>query len=190
MKVHLPALAHIQLKNGMIDDPEEVIVRRLSDMPTYYRDRYAVQEMLHDDPVIYRVYMPNQPSEATGMYTATSVIEPGRVGKEYFMTKGHYHEDLSAPEVYLTLNGRGLLLMQTHTEQVEAQEMLPGNINYIPGAWAHRTINTGDTPLAFFAIWPTNAGHDYESVERYGFLRRVFAGEHGPELRVRDSSHN
>jgi glucose-6-phosphate isomerase len=68
--------------------------------------------------------------------------------------------------------------------------MQPGCISYIPGEWAHRTINTGDTPLVLFAIWPIDAGHDYESVERYGFLRRVFEGEDGPELLVSGSSPN
>jgi glucose-6-phosphate isomerase len=182
MQQSLPVLAHIQLKNGVVDDPEEVIIRRLSDMPKYYRDQYAVQMLLDDDPVIYKVYMPKQPSEAIGLYTATSVIEAGDIGNEYFMTKGHFHEDLSSPEVYLTLQGQGMLLMQTHSGQVETHDMKPGNVSYIQGDWAHRTINIGNELLVFFAFWPIEAGHDYESIEETGFLRRVLKGVDGPVL--------
>jgi glucose-6-phosphate isomerase len=182
MEHTLPVLAHIQLKNGVVDDPEKVITRRLSDMPTHYGDQNAVQMLLDDDPVIYRVYMPKQPSEAIGLYTASSVIEAGSVGEEYFMTKGHFHEDLSAPEIYMTLQGHGMLLMQTHDGQVEAHEMEPGNVSYIPGDWAHRTINIGEEPLVFFAIWPIEAGHNYESIEESGFLRQVLKGVDGPVL--------
>jgi glucose-6-phosphate isomerase len=110
------------------------------------------------------------------------VIEPGTIGDEYYMTKGHFHQDLSAPEIYLTLSGRGILLMQTRDGQLEVHDMQPGSITYIPGEWAHRTINTGDEPLVFFGVWPVSAGHDYESIEESGFLRRVIRGEAGPRL--------
>jgi glucose-6-phosphate isomerase len=67
--------------------------------------------------------------------------------------------------------------------------MQPGDLSYIPGKWAHRTINTGDAPLVFFAIWPVDAGHDYESIEKSGFLRRVLKGEDGSEYFVAASSN-
>lgn len=179
---NIPVLAQIHLENGGIDDAEEIVVRRLSDMSDHYRDQEAVKNLLDDDPVIYRVYMPRQPSEAIGLYTGTSVIEPGTIGDEYYMTKGHFHVDLSAPEIYLTFRGHGLLIMQTHDGQVLVHQMGPGSISFIPGEWAHRTVNTGDEPLVFLGVWPVSAGHDYKSIEESGFLLRVVKGEDGPKL--------
>lgn len=177
-----PQLAQINLANGVIVDPETVIERRLSDMADHYQDQEAVTELLSVDPVIYRVYMPKQPGEAIGLYTATSIIEPGVVGEEYYMTKGHFHIQEAAPEVYLTLQGEGRLVMQTRSGQTEVQEMKCGVVNYIPGAWAHRTVNTGSVPLVFFATWPVNAGHDYESISDSGFDCLVFTGNDGPRV--------
>jgi glucose-6-phosphate isomerase len=184
MDTPIPMLAHIHLEHGQVEDPAEVITRRLSDMASHYQDAAAVQNLLKQDPVIYQVYMPNQPGELIGLYTATSVIEPGTIGDEFYMTKGHFHVDRNAPEIYLTLSGRGILLMQNHEGQIRMHQMQPGDLSFIPGEWAHRTINTGEAPLVFFATWPVEAGHDYESIEKSGFLRRVFKGEDGPEFSV------
>jgi glucose-6-phosphate isomerase len=165
----MPMLSQIDLEHGTIKDATEVIVRHLSDMQGHYQDQSAVHDLLQEDPVLYRVYLTTPTDHEYQWRTAMSVIEPGKVGDEYYMTKGHFHEDQQAPEVYLTLLGKGQIVMQTHDGQSEAQPMHPGAINYIPGGWAHRTINTGDRPLAFFAVWPADAGHDYAGVADRGF---------------------
>lgn len=178
----LPRFASINLADGAIVDAAEVIVRRLSDMPASFHDQRAVQALLVSDPVLYRVYMPRQPGGSFGLYTATSVIEPGRVGDEYYMTKGHFHVNEGAPEVYLTLSGEGKLLMQTRDGRFEMQDMKPGVVNLIPGEWAHRTVNTGETRLVFLGVWPADAGHDYDSVYEQGFARLVLATADGPQV--------
>jgi glucose-6-phosphate isomerase len=165
----MPMLAQIEMENGSIKGAPEVIVRRLSDMQGHYQDQAAVHELLSEDPILYRVYMTTPSDHEVQWRTAMSVIEPGKVGAEYYMTKGHFHKDEQAPEVYLTLLGEGKIVMQTHGGQNEVLPMFPGAINYIPGGWAHRTVNTGDRPLAFFAVWPTDAGHDYAGVAERGF---------------------
>ena len=165
----MPMLSQIDLENGTIKDAAEIIVRRLSDMQGHYQDQASVSELLLEDPILYRVYLTTPPDHEYRWRTAMSVIEPGKVGAEYYMTKGHFHKDQQAPEVYLTLLGEGKIIMLTHNNQTETQPMHPGAINYIPGGWAHRTINTGDTPLAFFAVWPADAGHDYAGVADHGF---------------------
>jgi glucose-6-phosphate isomerase len=177
-------LAHINLEHGQVKDPAQVTMRRLSDMASHYQDAAAVQSLLKEDPVIYRVYMPKQPGELIGLYAATSVIEPGIVGTEFYMTKGHFHKEQNAPEIYLTLSGQGVLLMQNHEREIQIHEIEAGDISYIPGEWAHRTINTGDAPLVFFAVWPVDAGHNYESIEKSGFIRRVLKGEDGLKMIV------
>jgi glucose-6-phosphate isomerase len=177
-----PNLAQIDLKTGVIAEAVEISERHLSDMLGFFQDQQTVRELLPDDPLMYRVYLTRQDGDPNGLYTGTSVIEPGRIGREYYMTKGHFHLANTAPEVYLTLSGQGLLLLQTHTGEIAVQPMKPGAMNYIPGEWAHRTINTGEAQLVFFAVWPVSAGHDYDSIAHSGFAQLVMAGRDGPEI--------
>ena len=164
-----PILSQIDMENGTIKDAPEVIVRRLSDMKKHYQDQAAVHELLSEDPILYRVYMTTPSDQGLQWNTAMSVIEPGKVVAEYYMTKGHFHQNHQAPEVYLTLLGEGRIIMATQDGQTDVQPMMPGTINYITGGWGHRTVNTGDRPLAFFAVWPVDAGYDYAGIADSGF---------------------
>jgi glucose-6-phosphate isomerase len=60
--------------------------------------------------------------------------------------------------------------------------MRRGTVNYIPGGWAHRSVNVGDDQLVFFAAYIGDAGHDYETIERKGFPVLVVKGQNGPEI--------
>ncbi len=178
----LPGVAHLDLATGVITEAAEVIERRLSDMPQSYHDQAAVRALLVENPVLYRVYTMPQPGDAGGWFVATSIVGPGRVGTEYFMTKGHSHAQDTAPEVYLTLNGNGMLLMQSRADESVAQWMKPGTIHYISAGWAHRTMNVGSEPLVFFAVWPVDAGHDYETYAERGFAKLILASDDGPRV--------
>ena len=167
--LQMPELATIDLERGTIKDAAEIIVRRLSDMKGHYQDQTAVNELLSEDPILYRVYVTSTPDQELRLLTAMSVIEPGKVGAEYYMTKGHFHKDQLAPEVYLTLLGEGKIVMLSRDGQNKVLPMFPGAISYIPGGWAHRSINTGNDPLAFFCVWPAEAGHDYAAIADRGF---------------------
>ena len=75
------------------------------------------------------------------------------------------------------------MLMQTRDGDFAESILEPSAPVYVPPGWAHRTVNTGNVPLIFFAVYAGDAGHDYESVERSGFSRRVHRRPGGPELR-------
>src|SRR5690606_14508962 len=95
------------------------------------------------------------------------------VGDEYFMTKGHFHVNRNRGEFYWGLEGEGLLVLMDEERKVEVQEVKKGSVHYIKGHVAHRVINTGSSQLSFGACWPSDAGHDYESIEKKGFSVRV-----------------
>jgi glucose-6-phosphate isomerase, archaeal len=158
--------------------------RRLSEMAGAYEDQEAVRRLLAsgDDPVIYTGYDADVPSLPDHLLFRTTIISPGTVGSEFFMTKGHHHVRDTA-ELYLGMSGEGIMLMQTRNGDFAESRLMPSASVYVPPGWAHRTVNTGNTPLAFLAVYPGDAGHDYESVERSGFSRRVYRGPGGPELR-------
>ena len=51
--------------------------------------------------------------------------------------------------------------------------MEPMRIVYVPPYHAHRTINTGNEPFIFLAVYPSDAGHDYGSIAEKGFSKIV-----------------
>jgi len=159
-------------------------IRRLSEMAGAYEDQAAVSGLLAsgDDPVVYTGYDASVPSEPGHLLFRTTIITPGAVGSEYFMTKGHHHVRDSA-EIYLGMSGEGIMLMETRAGEFAESKLVPSASVYVPPGWAHRTVNTGNVPLIFFAVYAGDAGHDYESLERSGFSRRVHRGPSGPELR-------
>jgi glucose-6-phosphate isomerase len=149
-----------------------------------YADGDAVEQLIGDgDPVVYEVLQYDVPEETGQLISCTTVIQPGTVGDEYFMTKGHYHSDRATGEVYLGLSGNGYLLLMTEEGGAAATPMAPGTMAYVPPYWAHRTVNTGDEPFVFFAVYPGQAGHDYGSIEQTGFAQRVHSTPQGPVLR-------
>lgn len=101
------------------------------------------------------------------------MLYPGRVGAEYFMTKGHYHVQRQTAEVYTGLRGRGYLVTQNEQGQSRAVPMEAGSIVYVAPGWAHRTIHTGDERLVVFYTFPADAGHDYGAIGRSGFALLV-----------------
>ncbi len=60
--------------------------------------------------------------------------------------------------------------------------MVPGSLHYIPGHTAHRVVNTGDQILKFGACWPSDAGHNYETITSQGFSARVKEIDNSIEL--------
>jgi glucose-6-phosphate isomerase len=87
------------------------------------------------------------------------------------MTKGHYHAKRDRGEVYVGMSGEGSVLLQLEDGTVRSVPMRPGTAAYVPPYWAHRTVNTGSAPFSFFSVWPGDAGHDYATIERFGFAK-------------------
>jgi glucose-6-phosphate isomerase, archaeal len=178
-----PFRAMLDFDSGSLVPAAAGFSRRLSEMIGAYADQEAARSLLAngDDPVIYTGYDASVPAEAGHLTFRTTIVMPGTIGSEYFMTKGHHHVRDSA-EFYLGMSGSGVMLMQSRTGEFARQDLEPRASVYVPPGWAHRTVNTGDTPLVFLAVYFGDAGHDYDSVADAGFGWRVFRGADGPEL--------
>jgi len=156
--------------------PYEVKVeRRLSALSGYFQDKRLVKEMLSkgEDPMIYEVYEVPQPEADGSLNVGCTVLHPGKVGGEYYFTKGHFHRKATTSEVYVGLEGEGLILIQDREGKVTSVALKPNLLVYIPPNTAHRSVNTGAKKLLFLAIYPSDSGHDYESIERTGFAKIV-----------------
>lgn len=151
----------------------ESIKRHLSAMEGMYSDDAAFDSAIADgDPLVYEFYDMHLPESAGEMAFGTTITYPGRVGDEYFMTKGHFHEILETGEVYYCLRGRGYMLMEAPEGDWEAREMGPGTAVYVPPRYAHRSINVSDAePLVSFFAFRADAGHDYGTIETRGFRK-------------------
>eukprot|EP00752_Nemacystus_decipiens_P019106 g17162.t1 len=105
-------------------------------------------------------------------------MEPGRIGDEFFMTRGHIHATANRPETYYGETGEGLMLMESPDGQVTILEVRPKVLVYVPPMWIHRSVNTGDTPLVMSFCYPSDSGQDYEVIARSGGMAvRIVAGE-------------
>jgi glucose-6-phosphate isomerase, archaeal len=174
-----PFRVMLDFPSGSLTPSSASLVRRLSDMAGAYQDAAAVQAILDsgDDPVIYTAFDADVPAEPGHLLFRTTIINPGTVGSEFYMTKGHHHVRDSA-ELYLGMSGEGIMLMESRDADLAIQPLVPSAAVYVPPGWAHRTINTGDVPLVFLATYFGDAGHDYGA----GFSRRFHRGDDGTEI--------
>jgi glucose-6-phosphate isomerase, archaeal len=192
---YVEPIAHqVRLADGAIPSAHAVQERRLSDLRGLFLDLEAEAALVAHDPLVYRVYdAADLPKQDGHLLFSTTVIEPGRVGDEYFMTKGHFHARADRAELYYGLSGQGMLLLQTPEGRVESLPMVAGTAAYVPPYWGHRTVNTGDAPFVFLACYPADAGYDYGTIARDGFAGIVVAGADGPRVvpnpRFRGAAH-
>ncbi|NGQ96703.1 cupin domain-containing protein [Brevibacillus sp. SYP-B805] len=137
--------------------------RKLSDMKGYFANEARRQQMEEQgNPIVYRVYKQDVPLKEGELLHCITMIEPGHVDGEFFMTKGHYHLNEDCAEIYYGQKGKGLLLMQKG-DRTETIEMNPGTVAYIPAGWGHRTVNVSQhEPFVFFSVWPAQSGYNYQ----------------------------
>ena len=176
----------INLGSGELSRFTKKIVRKLSDMKDFYYDKSAVKEILmRSDPIIYEVYAYETEKQDGNLSFATTILYPGKIGREFYMTKGHFHEKEDRAEVYVGLSGTGLMLIMDKNGETKIVKIEPNSVIYVPPYHAHRAVNIGDKPLIFLAIYPSDAGHNYGDIKLKGFSKIVIQ-ENG-EVKIIDN---
>lgn len=154
---------------------------RVGDLNGVFSNTPACQQ--HDpNDIVYSVEMLDSPADAGALYVGVTHLNAGKIGDEFFMTRGHFHKQREQGEVYFGLCGEGLLLLQTEQGEARLERVAPGSVHIIPPFTAHRLINTGTDILSSLAVWPSVAGHDYAALAG-GFALRVFASDNSWEAR-------
>ena len=179
-----PFSADISLPGGALSRYDSHYVRPLSAMRGYFADAEAYERLFTaGDIVLYEVYEVLRPEDPGELLHGTTILHPGKVGDEYFMTKGHFHAVLDTAEVYHVLQGEGMMVMETPEGDWAVDELLPGRVLYVPPGWAHRTVNTssGEDLIALF-VYPGHSGHDYSTIESHGFRKLVVARDGAPAV--------
>ena len=170
-----PSTLSIALPGGIPSEYNNHFERRLSSMADQYADSASCAGLLASgDVVLYEVYELTRPSRSGELSYGTSILHPGKVGDEYFMTKGHFHARLGTAEVYYCLQGTGMIVMENPESEWSVEELAAGQVLYVPPRWAHRSVNTSTSvDLVTFFIYPAYAGHDYGTIETSGFRKLV-----------------
>ncbi|MGV8095074.1 MAG: glucose-6-phosphate isomerase family protein [Mangrovibacterium sp.] len=158
-------------------------VRKVRDLKGIFHHEKAFGS---EDPerVVYSVrsWLPVNEGKEGGLFFGASVIMPGKIGDEYFMTKGHFHLKGDRAEFYWGVRGTGMLILMDRERNTWAEEVYPGSLHYIGGEIAHRLANTGDTELIVGACWPSDAGHNYDEIAIHGFSARLVERNGKPGL--------
>jgi glucose-6-phosphate isomerase len=160
------------LKTGLSKSGAESSKRYVSSMRGMYADEAATEELISSgDPLVYEFYEMGAPEKDSDLAFGSSITYPGKVGNEYFMTKGHFHTVLETAEVYYCLSGEGYMLLESPEGDWSAQPLKPGVMVYVPPRYAHRSINTGSVPMVTFFCFRGDAGHDYGTIETKGYRK-------------------
>lgn len=161
---------HFDFLTGRFNNTEPTSTRTVQDL----REIWQSPPDPEDRRVVYRTYgMSGADREAPDLLYASTVIEPGAVHGECFMTRGHFHLKPDRGEWMLTLRGAGKLVLRDRCGRSWTEVMAKGSVHLIDGQHAHRVVNDGPEPLVFIVVWLADCGHDYESVLREGFGLRI-----------------
>ncbi|GHS95200.1 glucose-6-phosphate isomerase [Bacteroidia bacterium] len=183
LEIHRPKVL-FDLKTGKLKSDKLVSSQKeLKQLAGVFGDeekRLSMEQSL----VVYEVesYFPVAEGKKGGLFWGVTTIHPGKVGDEYFMTRGHFHAEPDTAEFYWGILGEGVLICMDKDGNSWAERMYPDSLHYIAGCVAHRVANTGSEPLVFGACWPSDAGHDYETINKKGFSARLVEKDGKPVL--------
>ena len=185
----LPTSVSFIADTGVVPQSTSHYRRHLSELRGAFLDPDALERAIgdHRDPVCYENYGFNQNQAEGDLFFGTTIIYPGKVGREYYLTRGHYHRKRDRAETYQAVSGKGLVLFQRPDGETSVAELEPAKITYIPPYWAHRSVNTSKEPLVFIWTCPVDAGHDYAALGEMDLV--VLERDGSPSVERRRHAH-
>lgn len=171
------------MKSGLSEtlDTEK---RYLSQMKGMFSDSAAFESAVQNgNPMVYEFHSLDVGESSGDLAFGCSILNPGKVGDEYYFTKGHFHTILNTSEVYYCLNGHGYMLMENMRGDWSAQELTPGKAVYVPKGYAHRSVNVSkEERLVTFFVFRADAGHDYGTIETKGYRKLLVERDGVPTI--------
>jgi glucose-6-phosphate isomerase len=176
-----PVTVQLNVPDGSFLPCMETDSRKVSDLSKMFSDQKAVDEIIQaGDRLVYEIRYYPFITHNSDMALGTTFILPGKIGNEYHMTKGHFHEANNQPEVYHCVLGEGFLQLMTIEGEYVSVPWKKDTITHIPPQFAHRVVNTGSTPLVFVASFHVAAGHVYGPIEEKGFKYMIVEKDRKP----------
>lgn len=181
----------LQPTDGMLGGSNGRYEKRLPDLIGMYRDGDAFAALLEADrgDPVYWVESSHTEDGPGGLITGISVLEPGKVGAEFAMTRGHLHAISDRSELYVGLSGYGVMLLETVDGQSSVVELSAGRAVYVPGNWVHRSVNVGDERFVTLFCYAADAGQDYSIIERAGGMKQLIVERDGHWRAISNPDH-
>lgn len=172
------------LSNGLSQE-RETSKRLLSKVKGMFLEEHVAEEYIakNGDQLVYEFHELPAPELAGDLAFGMSIVYPGKVGNEYYMTKGHFHTILETGEVYYCLSGHGYMMLENPEGDWSCQELIPGKAVYCPKRYAHRSINVSpNETLRTFFVFRADAGHDYGTIEEKGYRHLLVEKDGAPAI--------
>ncbi len=167
-----PTRCVVDVRGGVLEGGTGRYEKRLSDLAGLYADADAFAALLRDgDRLVYAVEDLRPSAEAGDMIFGVTRMLPGKVGDEYFVTRGHIHARANRPEIYYGESGSGLMLLESPGGESRVVPIGPRVVCYVPPYWIHRSVNVGGDDLVMTFAYPADSGQDYEVIARSGGMR-------------------
>ena len=171
-----PILANFILTTGNFPQATGHYSKTFNELEGMYENEQEFHIMLPKwrNRVVYEVWEHRSSKNKGDLVFGTSVMKPGRVGDEFFLTRGHQHKKAYCAETYFCLRGIGVLLMESPDGEIKALKLDKGQLVYVPPFWFHRSVNIGDSELITLFTYNSDAGQNYEILKkRRGMRQRV-----------------
>jgi len=171
----------VDLASGILTGPGCISsTRTFRDVASIFANSTVGGEIDPETPIYTTHGLPD--THQPELLYATTMIQPGQVNGEYYMTRGHFHTRKDRGEFNITLSGRGAAILMSPDGEVTVEWMEPGSVHNFDGIKAHRIANIGGSPLVFLCVWMGDCGHDYETIAKKGFTKRLMCINGQPAL--------
>ena len=169
-----PILADLKIMTGNFPQATGHYSKTFNELEGMYENEQEFKKMLPkwENQVVYEVWEHRASKNKGDLVFGTSVMKPGRVGDEFFLTRGHLHQKAYCAETYFCLRGIGVLLMESPDGEIKALKLDKGQLVYVPPFWFHRSVNIGDSELVTLFTYNSDAGQNYEILKKRGGMRK------------------
>jgi glucose-6-phosphate isomerase, archaeal len=168
-----PRSFDVNLDAGLMTGTDSRYQKFLADLKGLYADSAAFEALAatRGNEVVYEVTDHRPSGDPGDLITGVTRMSPGKVGEEYFMTRGHIHAKIDRPELYFGLKGYGLMLMESPDGETRTVEIRANTACYVPPRWIHRSVNLGQEDFVMLFCYPADSGQDYGIIERSNGMR-------------------
>jgi glucose-6-phosphate isomerase len=168
-----PGLGYVDVASGQLKGATNRYVKTFRDLEGLYADEDAFRALLASraDDVAYEVTDYKPSANPGDMIIGVTRMQPGKVGDEFFMTRGHIHARPNRPEMYYGESGLGVMLLESPSGEIRTVEIGPRSMCYVPPFWIHRSVNIGSEPLVMTFAYPADSGQDYDIIAKAGGMR-------------------
>ena len=110
-----PGVCRVDVIRGQLVGATSRYVKTLADLEGLYEDAVAFDALkgVMRDEIVYEVTDYKPSANPGDMIMGVTRIRPGKVGREYFLTRGHIHANANRPEMYYGESGCGLMLLES-----------------------------------------------------------------------------